>query len=515
MSALRAVRPAGEHAVLLDLADDLPPPAAAAALHEACPGDLVEAVPGHRTVLAVFTAAPPASDVLAAALVRATDAGPPSPDEGEPFALPVTYDGEDLDALASELGLSREALVERHREPVYAIAFVGTGGFPYLTGGDPRVVDVPRRDEPRTRVPAGAVAVAAGYTGVYPSDSPGGWWLLGHTDANLFDPARDPPALLRAGQRVRLRAVDEPRAAAPRAAAVLPGPSEHATPSISLEILKPGPSTTVQDLGRPGLLHLGVPRGGAADRPAARLANRLVGNDDHAALLEVTLGGLRLRFDAPTTIALTGAPAPARRADGEPVPHGVPVGVEKGEELTLATPRSGLRTYLALRGGIDDEPVLGSRAHDALLGLARPPLRAGDRLAIASPNAPLERLPPAADRAATSTLAISLGPREDHLSPQARAALTGKPFAVTPKLDRVGIRLTGPTLRWRSPQQLPSEPMLAGAVQVPPSGDPIVLLADHPTMGGYPVVAVLTDEALAAAAQLRPGEEVRFEERSR
>ncbi len=282
---------------------------------------------------------------------------------------------------------------------------------------------------------------------------------------------------------------------------------------MSLTVLRALPATTIQDLGRPGLLHLGVPCSGAADRPAARRANQLVGNPDGAAVIEATLGGMTLRFEHDAVFALTGAPAPSRLDDAA-IATGVPHRVRAGQVLKLGVPGSGLRTYVAVGGGIDTEPVLGSRSTDTLLGIGPAPLRAGDELPIGAAVRAAEPLitrldePPAAD---PPLLHVVIGPREDQLTRAALATLLVASYTVTPQADRVGMRLAGPRLDWAVPgEQLPSEPLAPGSIQVPPDGRPIVLLVDHPSVGGYPVVAVLSDAALAAAAQLRPGRLVGF-----
>jgi biotin-dependent carboxylase-like uncharacterized protein len=270
-----------------------------------------------------------------------------------------------------------------------------------------------------------------------------------------------------------------------------------------IEVVAPGPLATVQDLGRPGRLALGVPRSGAFDRAALRLANRLVGNDDGAAAVETTLGGLAVRFVDAATIALTGALCPG--APG----WGTAITVGAGTTLRLGAPRHGLRSYLAVRGGIALDPVLGSRSTDTLSGLGPAALRAGDMVPVGS-SAPGEvsgahvgAAPP--DR---RPLAIRFGPREDWFSAAARRHLLTTVWAVRSDCDRVGVRLDGPPLVRDRGGELPSEPVLPGAVQVPADGRPIVFGPDAPVTGGYPVIAVVLD--LDRVAQLRPGEAVRF-----
>jgi biotin-dependent carboxylase-like uncharacterized protein len=268
-----------------------------------------------------------------------------------------------------------------------------------------------------------------------------------------------------------------------------------------IEIVAAGPLATVQDLGRPGYAALGVARSGAFDRTALRLANRLVGNPDDAAAIEVTLGGLAVRLHASATIALTGAVCA-----GAP-DWGAAVSLPAGTNFRLAAPTRGLRSYLAVRGGLAVPPVLGSRSTDTLSGIGPAVLRPGDRLPIGASAGALVGAS-AAEPAPRTVLPVRFGPREDWFAPAARAALLTATWTVRPDSDRVGVRLDGPVLTRIRTDELPSEPTLPGAVQVPPDGRPIVFGPDAPVTGGYPVIAVVTD--LDPVAQVRPGDPVRF-----
>lgn len=278
-----------------------------------------------------------------------------------------------------------------------------------------------------------------------------------------------------------------------------------------LTVLVPGPLATVQDLGRPGWASIGVTASGAADRSAAALANRLVGNDPAAAVVEVTAGGLRVRAGGTLLVAVTGAPVPVV-VDGRAAPFDAPLALAPGAVLTLGLPAVGLRSYLAVRGGVDVPPVLGSRSTDTLSGLGPHPLRAGDRLPVGSLAAEEPFVDVAAVRPPSTrpVLRVLPGPRRDWLQPAAWDALVGEPWAVTPDSDRVGLRLVGPRLERARDDELPSEGLVPGAVQVPPGGEPVLFLVDHPVTGGYPVLAVVSTDDLPAAAQLRPGDVVRF-----
>ncbi|HVV09938.1 biotin-dependent carboxyltransferase family protein [Amycolatopsis sp.] len=280
-----------------------------------------------------------------------------------------------------------------------------------------------------------------------------------------------------------------------------------------IEVLRPGPLTTVQDMGRPGLAALGVGASGAADRRSASLANRLVGNPDGAACLESTFGGLALRFRHRTHVAITGAPCPITR-NGRGEAMNAPFTVGPGEDVVLGPPSSGLRTYVAVRGGIGVEPTLESRATDLLSGLGPPALSAGDVLpvggAITGPL-PAVSVAPVADPPRTGlSVRVLPGPRDDWFTPGALQVLGNSRYTVTSESNRVGVRLDGPKLTWDRQEELPSEGMVIGAIQVPPSGLPVLFLADHPVTGGYPVIAVVVSEDLPVVAQACPGQAMTF-----
>lgn len=280
----------------------------------------------------------------------------------------------------------------------------------------------------------------------------------------------------------------------------------------SVHVLAAGPLATVQDLGRPGLAALGVGHSGAADAAALRLANRLVGNAESAAGIEVTFGGLQVRADGDLCAALTGAPCPMDVSGTEVAPNSV-VWVPSGATLRLGMPSAGLRSYLAVRGGIALPPVLRSLSTDTLANIGPAPLAAGDRLPIGTPvhGIPsVDQAPVAAPASGDVTLRIVPGPRADWFTDSAHEALVSHPYEVTSASNRIGMRLAGERLGRTRSDELPSEGMTCGALQVPPSGQPTLFLADHPVTGGYPVIAVVLTEDLCAAAQARPGQHLRF-----
>ena len=280
----------------------------------------------------------------------------------------------------------------------------------------------------------------------------------------------------------------------------------------TLEIIKTGPLALLEDLGRPGLAHMGVTRSGAADRRSHTLANRLVANPDDRATVEVMFGGFSARVcGGDVAIAVTGA-------DANPSVNGVPFGTNSihyahdGQLISLGSPNSGLRSYLAVRGGIDVAPVLGSRSYDVMSAIGPQPLQAGDVLNVGDHTDDFPEL----DQAPVASIADDLlevlvvpGPRDDwFIDPD---ALVHTDWIATDRSDRVGMRLAGRPLQYRWPdRQLPSEGATRGAIQVPPNGLPVILGPDHPVTGGYPVIGVVADPDIDKIAQIRPGQHVRL-----
>lgn len=465
---------------------------------------IVDIIPAASTVLVKVDA--DAREHLAA-LSRLTPVDGGVLDAGH-ADIDVVYDGEDLADVAEETGLSRDDVIALHTATTYRVGFCGFApGFAYLTGVDERLA-VPRLPSPRSRVPAGSVAIAAGYTAVYPRESPGGWRLIGCSQTVMFDPLRSPAALLSPGSTVRFRAVDElPEVVAPaRAAGDTAG-------SPALRVLRPGALTLIQDAGRPGLGAIAVGTSGAFDRGAHRLANRLVGNPENAAALELLGGSVVLQALRDCDVAVTGAEGPVF-VGGAAQARNAPLRLRDGEVIEISAPHRGLRAYVALRGGVDGLRALGSQSTDSLSGLGPPPLAEGDIVAVGTPApmpgvdlAPRPTVPAAVD------VRVLRGPRWAWFEPSAHHALMSTPYVISPRSDRIGMRLEGTPLARDAvhrDRELPPEGMVRGALQVPPDGLPVLLGPDHPVTGGYPVIAVIVDADLDAVAQAPPGTPVRF-----
>jgi len=511
----------GDRAILLEVAgiDDVL--ALHAGLEASRAEGVVDIVPAARTVLVrVDTRVLPlaAARVWALNAARAATAGA-SASAGE-VILDISYDGADLADTAAILGISVAELVERHSTARWSVAFTGFApGFGYLVSAD-WPFDVPRLSTPRTRVPAGAVGLAASFTGAYPRVTPGGWRLIGTTSARLFDPDAASPALLAPGTRVRFAPAAATRAAtraAPHDASGVEGDGDDgaaaAGPERGIRIIESGLLATLQDLGRPGAASLGVSTSGALDRAALRTANRLLGNPEDAAGIEVTMGGLRATAGSDLWFAVTGAWGRILLAGREVDPYEAHPW-HAGDELRLDWFGHGARAYLAVRGGLDARAALGSRSTDLLAGLGPAPLRAGDSVAVrddATAPIPVAAVAPwGAPHDEELEVELAPGPRGDWFAASAHRTLFETVWTASNDADRIGLRLDGPELDRAVPGELPSEGMVPGAIQVPPSGRPTILLADGPVTGGYPVMAVVTDAALDLLAQARPGTRIRF-----
>jgi len=446
---------------------------------------------------------------------------------GRMVDIPVRYTGDDLPDVAELLGISVAEVIERHTAQPYDAAFAGFApGFVYLSGG--ANFQIPRRQSPRTKVPAGSVALGGNFSAVYPSASPGGWQLIGVTDVPMWDLQRSEPAYVQPGFRVQF--VDVARKAA---RVHLPAhinieskqpPAQSQQALTAIEFVSAGLQTLVQDDGRHGMSGLGISASGALDVVAMYQANRLVGNPVATPVLENVLGQMRLRSHGATTVAIAGAQAvlTVHSAQGGtwPVEGHAPIALNDGDVLQLHAPTAGVRSYLAVRGGWQVEPVLGSCATDTLALIGPAPVQSGQRVAVGNALAAadlrpveLEALPAVAlpKVGEVVVLDVVLGPRTDWFTQSALQTFAQQEWLVTPQSNRVGIRITGaqPLERIRH-DELPSEGTVAGAIQVPINGQPVLFLADHPLTGGYPVIAAVASYHLGLAAQIPVGCRIRF-----
>lgn len=485
-----------------------------------------EVTPGYVSILVRFDALRTDPYLLAerlAARLRQAALAPTAPPRE--VAIPVCYGGElgpDLDALARHCGMSPAQVIAAHSTVEYPVAFLGFApGFPYLLGL-PSELYMPRHATPRTSVPAGSVAIAGSQAGIYPQRSPGGWQLLGRTPLPLVSLGEHPTTRLRLGDRVRF--LPHPLSDWPSLVAEFAPPTTSPDPTLrhapALTVLAPGVLSTVQDLGRPGFGHLGLSAGGSADPLALRLANRLVGNPDGAAGLELTLRGPELRAERDLDFALIGAVAAT--IDGQPIASGVTQTLRRGQVLACGPLQPGLRGYLALRGGLRLPPIAGSLATDlrgGFGGLSGRALQRGDVLHCPPPSTPqplpCRALSPIGHALLTpaNALRVTWGAQADWFPASLRERLSEQVFVVTPQSNRSGLRLQIATDLPRSSSGLArgsllSEGMSPGTLQVPSDGQPILLGVESGTTGGYPGLAQVIRADLPLLGRLRPGERI-------
>lgn len=520
--------PVNLNAVMVEL-DDLDQTLALLASLRREPIDgIEEMVPAARTILIHFRPAVQSLSALVDAIAR-RDVSAQAERSTTLIEIPVHYDGEDLAEVAHMLGITPEEVIARHTGSEYTVAFTGFApGFGYLTGGHPSL-NVPRRTTPRTRIPAGAVGLAGTFSGVYPQASPGGWQIIGTTPTAMWDLGRPVPALLQPGDRVRFVDIATKNVAerpgetcADGQKGAEPAPAPAAPPAATaLEVVLAGLQTLFQDVGRHGQAGQGVSASGAMDQAACKAANRLAGNASDGACLETVNGGLQLRSRGDTVVAVTGADAPLTLTNAAglrwPVPNYQPIALGDGDTLTVGEPVAGTRCYVAVRGGFAVQPVLGSCATDTLARVGPAAVAGGDVLGVrpvvgsavvGAPEVPPAGLPTVHE---DITLDVVLGPRTDWFTPDAVALLAAQRWRVTPQSNRVGIRLAGDEPLARAVGgELPSEGTCIGAIQVPPSGQPVLFLADHPLTGGYPVIGTVAPHHLDRAGQIPVNAWVRF-----
>jgi KipI family sensor histidine kinase inhibitor len=538
------VTPLGDSAIVISIGETLEPATtsrvravAAEIERRAIPG-VLDVVPAFGRIAVFFDPAQAASfealrvefEAIATGAQPTTQSAPPRLVE-----IPVCYGGEhgpDLELIAAKIQKSPGDVAALHAGADYQVHAIGFApGFPYL-GGLPPELATPRRDTPRPRVPAGSIGIGGMQTGIYPLETPGGWNIIGRTPLRLFDVERAEPSLLRTGDQVKFRSVTSAEfetlsadagssdRVGPSATATAQNPEEHHsnhsreyasrahTKRVSgVEVLRAGMFTTVQDLGRRGHRAEGVPLSGGADIFALRVANLLVGNHEREAVLEFTLVGPELKFLHDTVIAIGGA-------EFGKLPRWRPIAVRAGATVKIGPARNGCRGYLAIAGGIDVAPVLGSRStyvRGRLGGHEGRRLLNGDMLAVPEVRRTFrdhwridERILPR--YSALAIVRVVPGEHLDQFDPAWMSAV----FKVSTQSDRMGVRMIGEPLQRRVAGDLPSSPVAPGTVQVPPDGRPIVLLADAQIIGGYPQVAHVISVDLPVVSQLRPGDEVRF-----
>jgi KipI family sensor histidine kinase inhibitor len=418
---------------------------------------------------------------------------------GREVVIPVRYDGEDLEFVASETGLTVAQVIEKHSSVTYQTYTVGfTPGYPFLGKLDP-ALHLPRRKTPRKKVPAHSVAIAVGQTGIYPLATPGGWHILGSALTAVYDPHREKPFLLEPGDNVRF--VPSEGETPPEASVLEVLPTRPKFPILKVE--KPGLLDLIVDEGRFLTGHYGMARSGAMDTASARAANALVGNTANTALLEMTLKGASFRVLKDVVIGFAGH-GMKPTLNGDALPAFQSFQVRDGDLLEFVPLSQGVRGYLAVPGGFESSSFMGSKSTD-LTGRIGRALVSGEILGMtraehhnrAGYSLPSRALP------ATVQVRLQAGPQA---TPEALAALCSGEFTVSSP-DRMGVRLEGVKVPGG---ELISEATPMGGVQITIDGDPILLLNDRGRIGGYAKPAVVDPRDLELVAQLRPGQKLRF-----
>lgn len=447
----------------------------------------------------------------------------------------VQYGGEngpDLEAVARFASLSPEQVIRAHAEVTYTVAFLGFApGFPYLLGL-PLELQMPRKPQPRLRIPAGSVALGGNQTGIYPSESPAGWQWIGRTESALFEPSRSTPSLLNPGDQVQFCPAETgdlfgnftQDLQSPKQTVKKSADANSAKPLFEVEV--GGFFSTIQDNGRPGLAHLGVSCGGAADVVAYKIGNSLVGNSQQAASLEMTLLGASLIFKTDTWVAITGSPCDAT-LDELPIAMWTSIPVCAGQRLATGAIHRGLRSYISFHGGLGTDWVLGSRSTLVAAGwggFEGRRLETGDVLTVAADAAlaPAFRCAPEAPAklygGTAKTLRVTRGPQADWFTQESFDLFLQTEFQVTNETNRLGIRLQhckNQKIAYADAYQgkeLVSEGIANGSVQIPAGGQPMILFCEQQTTGGYPKIATVICADWHRLGQLKPGDHVRFAE---
>jgi KipI family sensor histidine kinase inhibitor len=429
--------------------------------------------------------------------------------------LPVCFDA-DLAPDAARVGRSIDEVVARLASVELSVGAIGfTPGFAYLTGL-PKDLQVPRLDHPRPRVEAGSFALGGPYAGVYPSTSPGGWNVVGRSPLVIFDPHRRNPALWAVGDRVRIRPIDrsEFNRVAAAAEQLRPDDPPMAGGDAVFRVQAPGTQTTLQDRGRTDVASLGVSPGGAADRLSHTLANVLVGNGDDKLAIEASLVGPDLVALRPVTVGIAGA-----GPSGVACPRRQTLAA--GERLDLRRLAGGARCYVAVPGGFRGDVVLngaGTHLRGGFGGLRGRSLREGDILRadadakLGLPDVAASPYVTPRSRGGITTLSVLFGGAHDPFRSTARETLLESTYTVGPSSDRMGVRCQGPPIDAPPAPNRESAPVVTGAIQVPPGGEPIILGADRATIGGYPVIGFVPSVDWSLIGQLTPGTPLRFQQ---
>ena len=484
---------------------------------------IVDLVPAAKTILVFFNDIETRFEVLVST-IQNMDIGQSLARDSQQVIIPIQYDGEDLTQVADLQGLSVADVILKHRQSHWDVAFIGFApGFAYLSSPDQPFSDIPRLTVPRKKIPSGSLGLAGKYSGIYPKDSPGGWQLIGTTQEKMWDLQRQNPALLLPGMTVHFEDVTRHPVSVHVPAQIHSfddSPICADQNEAVFKITAPSLQMLIQDEGRLSQTNIGVGTAGAMDRSAMHAANRLVGNPPDAAVIEILNGGLKATMQSSAVIAVSGAESKiqVKYAEGQSADFSShqAIALDIGDRFYIQPPSQGLRNYLSIRGGIAVDPVLNSCSIDSLAVLGPAPLKMGDVIYqgnLTASNILLNETPQAnlPKQGETVQLDIVMGPRTDWFDLSSVDTLCQQEWLVTTDSNRVGLRLKGEVALTRSiTHELESEGTCIGALQIPPNGQPVLFMNDHPLTGGYPVIASVAKHHWGLVAQIPAGCSIKF-----
>ena len=480
-----------------------------------------ELIPAAKTILVFFNEFETTLQKLVFCIEK-LEIGSSIDRQAEEVIIPIIYDGEDLSQVAELQGMSVAEVIKKHQQSIWNVAFIGFApGFAYLTSSDHPFTDIPRLKVPRKKIPAGSLGLAGKYSGIYPKDSPGGWQLIGTTLEKMWDLDRKNPALLLPGMKVHFEDVSHrPTYVSIPKQIVSTETEQFKSNHPVFKIVGSGLQMLIQDEGRFHQTQVGVGRAGAMDLSAMHMANRIVGNPIETAVIEILNGGLKAQMQDSAVIAVTGAKSQikVKYSTGQQAifESYQPIALDAGDEFHIQIPTAGLRNYLTVRGGFCLQPILNSYSFDSLAILGSEPLKVGDVLYQAKMNTlPIypyaeakNDLPKVGD---VVELDLVMGPRTDWFDEKSIEQFFDQTWLVTNESNRVGLRLSGDVpLQRKITQELESEGTCTGALQIPPSGQPVLFMNDHPLTGGYPVLASVAKHHWDLVAQIPAGCRIQF-----
>ena len=488
-------------------------------LHTMQLNGIKDLVPAAKTILVFFNEIETTFKTLVTS-IQTVKIGSGVERNVQELIIPICYTGEDLAQVAELQGLSIADVILKHRQSVWNVAFIGFApGFAYMSSPDRPFTDTPRLAVPRKKIPSGSLGLAGQYSGIYPKDSPGGWQLIGTTAEKMWDLERKNPALLLPGMTVHFEDVTHQ----PTTVSVAQQVNRTVEPKQSMPLFTvtaPSLQMLIQDEGRFNQTKIGVGVAGAMDVSAMHSANRIVGNSTSTPVIEVLNGGLKAKMHQSAVIAVTGAISNihVKFSDGQKTDFESyqAIALDEGDEFQIQAPTAGLRNYLAIRGGIDVQPVLNSTSFDSLAILGPEPIKMGDTVYqgqvevsnISNTEIAKLHLPKVGD---VVELDIVMGPRTDWFEAESIEHLCQQAWFVTNESNRVGLRLSGEQpLQRKITHELESEGTCIGALQIPPSGQPVLFMNDHPLTGGYPVIAAVAKHHWDLVAQIPAGCQIKF-----